>query len=278
MDLLDRAIYLVGAVVAPWPLMPFVWLAFRSHFRRAAARRGAAPSERGSYTRVGARVLRGSIGMGIFAGALLFAAEVAGVPAEVRAQVWLLAAGAASCVAAGIVLSAIVRGAFAVPSPRDPAYPAIASYVDALQDGREERAAQRRRAAAERRDARRRGASYSLASLVDMDGERFEQLCGDYFAALGYTVDYTPQSGDGGIDLVLTRDGELAVAQCKRTKKSVGEPVVRDLYGALHHTGAVEAFLCSASGFSPAAESWAVGKPLTLVDGREIVSTLRRRR
>jgi restriction system protein len=111
-----------------------------------------------------------------------------------------------------------------------------------------------------------------------MDGEDFERLCGDYFASLGYTVDFTPQSGDGGIDLVLTRDGELAVAQCKRTKKSVGEPVVRDLYGALHHTGAREAFLCSASGFSPAAESWAAGKPLTLLDGSEIVSTLRRRR
>jgi len=114
--------------------------------------------------------------------------------------------------------------------------------------------------------------------MDEMGGEEFEQLCGDYFAALGYTVDFTPLSGDGGIDLVLSRDGELSVAQCKRTRKSVGEPIVRDLYGALHHTGAVEAFLCASSGFSPAARTWAQGKSITLVEGEEIISTLRRRR
>lgn len=131
---------------------------------------------------------------------------------------------------------------------------------------------------------RRRSTSRPLAlppdaaSLDSLEGEEFEELCAAYFEALGYTVDLTPQSGDGGIDLVLSRDGALAIVQCKRTRKSVGEPIVRDLFGALHHTGADEAFLCASSGFSPAAREWARGKRVTLVDGAEIVSTLRRRR
>lgn len=130
-----------------------------------------------------------------------------------------------------------------------------------------------------RRESARAGLSArTLDAIDDMSGEEFEDLCADYFVSLGYTVDFTPASGDGGIDLVLTRDGELAVAQCKRTRKSVGEPVVRDLFGALHHTGAREAFLCASSGFSPAAERWAEGKPLVLVRGPDIVRGLRHRR
>lgn len=130
---------------------------------------------------------------------------------------------------------------------------------------------------ANREAARHRRLAYDVDAMHAMEGDEFEQLCGDYFATLGYTVDFTPQSGDGGIDLVLTRDGGLAVAQCKRTRKPVGEPVVRDLFGALHHTGADEAFLCASSGFTPAAQSWAEGKPLVLIHGDEIVSTLRGR-
>jgi hypothetical protein len=276
----------MAALIAPWLAALGAAAVARGRYRRAAAVSTAGLSERGSHARAGTRVVRGSLRAGPALGAMLFALSLVPIAASlpsavgyVRAWWPLVLAGALSCLAGGTAAVAAWRGAFAAPAAGDPAYAAVATYVHVRQDAREEAAARRRRAAAARREAaRHRDLAYRLDAMHDMDGEEFEQLCGDYFAALGYTVDLTPQSGDGGIDLVLTSNGVLAVAQCKRTRKSVGEPVVRDLFGAMHHTGADEAFLCASSGFSAAAERWAAGKPLTLVRGDEIVSTLRRRR
>lgn len=278
----------VGAAYAAALLIP--WLAAFAtarvagrRYRSIAVSVPAQPSD--TATRPGARTLRGSLRAGSAVGLALLAAIAALALAAPRPlapspAVWPLAAVlVVSCAASGIAIVAGWRGTFAVPRADDPCFDDIARLLHARQDARDEAAARRRRAATARREAaRHRRLVYDLETMHDMDGEAFEQLCGDYFAALGYTVDFTPQSGDGGIDLVLTRNGEFALAQCKRTRKSVGEPVVRDLFGALHHTGADEAFLCASSGFSPAAERWAADKPVTLIDGDEIVSTLRRRR
>jgi restriction endonuclease len=268
-----------------WTIASATVVLVRRRYRRTAtagdARSGRAPSADGAS----ARVVRGAVGAGVVLGAWLFVlalvpTAISPVASGVYVRDWwpLIAVDLLSCLAAGIVTVAAWRGAFALPAADDPAYADIARSLHAAQDARDETAIRRRRAAAARREAaRHRRLSHSLEAMDEMGGEEFEQLCGDYFATLGYTVDFTPLSGDGGIDLVLTRDGELAVAQCKRTRKSVGEPVVRDLYGAMHHTGADEAFLCASSGFSPAAEAWARDKAITLIDGEELISALKRR-
>ena len=108
-----------------------------------------------------------------------------------------------------------------------------------------------------------------------MTGEEFERLCADYFAARGLTVDLTPSSGDGGVDLVLTGDGRCVLVQCKQTRKPVGEPVGRDLYGAVHDAGADAGIVCATGGFTAAAEAWAAGKPIELLNGARIERGLR---
>lgn len=274
-----------AVLVAPWAFALAVAALARRRYRRAASSGGWAADRRVPTGDPSARILRGAIGAGTALGACLFVLAL--VPTAVSPgasgvylrEWWpLIAADLASALAAGVALVAAWRGAFALPAVKDPGYPDVARLLHATQDARDDTAMRRRRAAAARREAaRHRRLSFSLDAMDTMSGEEFEQLCGDYFSMLGYAVDFTPQSGDGGIDLVLTRDGELAVAQCKRTRKSVGEPIVRDLYGAMHHTGADEAFLCASSGFSPAAERWAQGKAITLLDGEELISALKRR-
>lgn len=115
---------------------------------------------------------------------------------------------------------------------------------------------------------------FGVTALDQLDGRSFELLCAMYFERLGYTVELTPTVGDGGVDLVLRRDQEYVLVQCKRHARPAGEPVLRDLYGTLVHFGATSGVVCSSSGFTPAARSWARDKALKLVDGNEILTAL----
>src|SRR5690606_14163630 len=49
-------------------------------------------------------------------------------------------------------------------------------------------------------------------------------------------------------------------------------PVLRDLYGTMIHSGADRAALVTSGKFSRAAQTWAQGKPLDLVDGEKLMT------
>jgi restriction system protein len=73
---------------------------------------------------------------------------------------------------------------------------------------------------------------------------------------------------DGGVDLVLTRDRERYLVQCKHWRASnVGVPVVRELYGAMAAEGAVGGFVVTAGRFTAEAKAFASGPNLELIDG-----------
>lgn len=118
----------------------------------------------------------------------------------------------------------------------------------------------------------------NLSQLQRMDPIAFEKFVGQLFRNMGYKVETTAASGDEGIDLVLRRGRRSAVVQCKRYGGTVGQPVVRDLYGTMIHTGASEAYLVTTGTISRAATTWAEGKPIHLVDGHRLVEWTRTRR
>ncbi len=123
-----------------------------------------------------------------------------------------------------------------------------------------------------RRWRRERGAGKALEELQALSPEAFERWVAARFRDLGYRVTETGGQGDHGVDLVVERDGDHAVVQCKNYRAwSVGEPTVRDLFGALHHYQASEAYLVTTAQFSQPARAWAVGKPITLWDGQFLV-------
>jgi restriction system protein len=114
-----------------------------------------------------------------------------------------------------------------------------------------------------------------LSQLQQMDPIAFERFVGQHFTKMGYKVENTRASGDEGIDLILRRGRRMAVVQCKRYGGTVGQPVVRDLYGVMVHTGADEAYLVTTGTVSRAAVDWANGKPIHLVDGHRLVEWTR---
>jgi restriction system protein len=93
------------------------------------------------------------------------------------------------------------------------------------------------------------------------------------FRRKGYQVRLTGGSGDHGVDLELhdLRSSRRAIVQCKRYQNTVGEELVRELYGTLLHELAYHAFLVTTADISDAAREWAQGKPITLIDGAALV-------
>jgi len=115
-----------------------------------------------------------------------------------------------------------------------------------------------------------------LPQLQSMDPIEFEKYIGYLYERDGYTASMTVTSGDEGVDLYLKKGMKTAVVQCKRYASTVGQPVVRDLYGAMVHNKANEAMLVTSGNISRQAEEWAKGKPIQLIDGHEVIGWARR--
>jgi hypothetical protein len=103
----------------------------------------------------------------------------------------------------------------------------------------------------------------------------FEQIACRLFEKMGYDVELTKYTGDGGVDGRLRKDGQLSLLQCKRTQGSVGEPVLRDLFGAMAHEQALSAFIVTTGSVSSQARQWAVGKPIRVVELPELQQLVR---
>jgi len=115
-----------------------------------------------------------------------------------------------------------------------------------------------------------------LDQIKSLDPIDFEHFVGDLFERMGYTVQTTARTGDEGIDLYLRKGNKTAIVQCKRKQYdgTVGQSVVRDLFGAMVHSGADEAYLVTTGTFSLPARSWATGKPIYLIDRNGLLEWL----
>ena len=115
-----------------------------------------------------------------------------------------------------------------------------------------------------------------LASVRSLPWERFEHLVGEAYRRQGYAVEENASKGaDGGVDLVLTKDGERVLVQCKRWDKPVGVPTVRELLGAVTAAGAARGILVTSGRFTTPAETFARTNGIELVDGHALERLVR---
>ena len=102
------------------------------------------------------------------------------------------------------------------------------------------------------------------APWLSYSGVEFERALANLLEGLGYHVQLTPTSGDGGIDLVVKREGKTTVVQCKQHRSRSDPAVVRELYGVMIAFKAHKALLACTGGFTKGARSFAQGKPILL--------------
>jgi restriction system protein len=119
-------------------------------------------------------------------------------------------------------------------------------------------------------------------NLASMPWEDFEhlirQLFETEFSENKTEVKVTRASADGGVDAVIFDPdpihGGKIVVQAKRYTRTVGVSAVRDLYGTVMNEGATKGILVTTTDYGPDAYEFIKGKPLTLLNGGNLLSLL----
>ena len=130
---------------------------------------------------------------------------------------------------------------------------------------------------------------YSISETMDdsvnlaaIDWQDFENLIREIFEKEfndnGGEVKITQASRDGGVDAVAfdpdpIRGGKIVI-QAKRYTNVVGVSAVRDLYGTVMNEGATKGILVTTSNYGSDAYSFAQGKPITLMNGANLLYLL----
>jgi restriction system protein len=122
----------------------------------------------------------------------------------------------------------------------------------------------------------------NTTNLAAMDWEDFEHLIRELFEkefqTNGGEVKVTQASRDGGVDAIAfdpdpIRGGKIVI-QAKRYTNTVGVSAVRDLYGTVLNEGATKGILVSTADYGPDAYDFVKGKPLTLMNGANLLYLL----
>lgn len=110
------------------------------------------------------------------------------------------------------------------------------------------------------------------ASIRSLSCKQFEFLLSEAFRRQGYAVQENHRGGaDGGVDLVLTKDGAVTLVQCKQWKtSSVGVTVVRELYGVVTAEGAAQGLVVCSGSYTRDAVEFANKVGIRLFDGVEL--------
>ncbi len=133
--------------------------------------------------------------------------------------------------------------------------------------------------------------AYGVADSLDesvniaaMNWQDFEHLIREIFEKefneSGGEVKITQASRDGGVDAIAfdpdpLRGGKIAI-QAKRYTNVVGVASVRDLYGTVINEGANRGILVTTSEYGPDAYDFAKDKPITLLNGNNLLHLLKK--
>jgi restriction system protein len=124
---------------------------------------------------------------------------------------------------------------------------------------------------ARRIEAHQNAATKRLDELQKLGPDAFEEWTAARFRDMGYRVRLTGSQGDHGIDPTARKRGERAVVQVKNYRvQAVGEPVLRDLFGAMHAANADRAYLVTTGRLTEPARTWVDGKPITVWEGAHL--------
>jgi restriction system protein len=121
-------------------------------------------------------------------------------------------------------------------------------------------------------------------NLAAMDWQDFEHLIRELFekefSGRGTEVKITQTSRDRGVDAIVFNPdpihGGKYIIQAKRYTNTVNVSAVRDLCAVVDHEGASRGILVTTSTYGADAYAFASNKPITLLNGAELLGLLRK--
>lgn len=93
----------------------------------------------------------------------------------------------------------------------------------------------------------------------------FEKEIAELFREQGYNAKITRGSGDGGVDLFLTKNSINIIVQCKQYANPVPPEPIRALWGVKDDFGADKVFLIATNGITAGGEKFIQNKPEFIV-------------
>jgi restriction system protein len=114
-----------------------------------------------------------------------------------------------------------------------------------------------------------------LDKLKGISWREFETLVSEIYKKLGYQTFETPDGADGGIDIILLKDNEKIVVQCKHWKnQKIGVKTVRELFGVMISENADKAIIICSGSYTSDAYSFVTDKPIQLIEGQTLLAMI----
>jgi HJR/Mrr/RecB family endonuclease len=115
-----------------------------------------------------------------------------------------------------------------------------------------------------------------ISQLRSIDWFQFEKVVGLAFQKLGYHVTRSGGANpDGGIDLIIEKDGQETAVQCKQWKTwNVGVRSVREFLGALTDAGLTHGVFVTLNGYTGEARQLADKHGIDILDEADLASLL----
>ena len=127
------------------------------------------------------------------------------------------------------------------------------------------------------RDRRLFNRQSSLRSIRALPWDKFERFVLEAYRRQGFKAQATNSGADGGVDIVLTRDGETTLVQCKQWKSQrVGVKSIRELAGVVAAKRADRGVFVCSGGYTTDAVAFANEADIELVDGKALEASLDR--
>jgi hypothetical protein len=108
-----------------------------------------------------------------------------------------------------------------------------------------------------------------------LSGVAFEMELAELFSLMGYEVTPTPSTGDGGVDLILRKDGTLTVVQCKAQAGRIPISVARELCASMVDFEADDAIIACFDGVTGPVAEYIETRRITVLDLNSILALRR---
>ncbi len=125
-----------------------------------------------------------------------------------------------------------------------------------------------------------RDTEWSLAVLTRLEWKRFETVCTEYLKLIGHNAKETRIGADGGVDIVVHKDGQekpVAIVQCKAWNAyKVGVKPMRELFGLMAAERVTTGMFITSGDFTSEAIEFAQGKRLRLINGDKLLNGIKK--
>lgn len=108
-----------------------------------------------------------------------------------------------------------------------------------------------------------------------MSGVQFEVFMANLFRAMGHGATILGGSGDQGVDILLTTNGQRVAVQCKNYVKPVGNKPVQEVFAGARHHGCQHAWVVAPAGYTRGAFELARSVSVSLFDANGIRSWIK---